>query len=133
MADEPKQKGSGCGTWFCALIILAIMYFWAGAQYGWDKFGPVRIPYVSGPTKAEIRSAMREGWSGDSWQYVEVIKRWPTVAMDPGRDKDCRCRRGTILYPLTIKGKFVNDQMETLGFYFYKDEFGKWHDCYEGN
>ena len=115
------------------LVIGALVVLYVGERNGWNRHYFVPIPFLSGPSKAELRMALNADWVGDDWKAIEVIDRWLQVKSGGSEGKDCKCREGTILYPISIKGKFISDsRIETLGFYFYKDDFGKWHSCYRG-
>jgi hypothetical protein len=113
----------------------AAVVLFLGNHFGWNRHYGVPIPYLSGPSKADIQSALSLDWVGEDWKNVDVIDRWPQVKSGGPDDKKCNCRRGTTLYPISIRGRFMgpSSAIETLSFYFFKDDFGKWQSCFKGD
>src|ERR1017187_2883653 len=92
-AQTPAQK---FGQAVLIVVIVAFSFIYLGERNGWDKHSFIRIPFISGPSKAQIRKALGE----DS---VEVLERFPNVTSDP--QKDNAVRQGTTLYPIRVRMK----------------------------
>ena len=113
------------------IVVVAVFTFiYLGERNGWDKQSFIPIPFLSGPSKAQIRKALDADW-------VEVLERFPSVNSD---------RKGTTLYPIRVRVKnsayeaqkadtgWSDTQLKAAHFapfdtsdlYFYKNDFGTW-------
>lgn len=116
------------------VFVIAIFVFigYLGYRNGWDRSYSIPIPFLTGPSRADIQNALRNLCTDEQCKKeLEIVARFPQVKRDRIRDRACDCRDDTLLYPIRVKGRFgsLNSSTEILAFYFYKDEWEQWHAC----
>lgn|ERR1039457_2151606 len=117
-----KLNVSGCLTAWGAGIAMAVGFIaFMGIHHGWDRHSYlVTVPFWSGPSDDQIKAELAH----DGTVEPQVLDRWPGFV----NDNDSHARKGTILYPVRVKGIFlVGSKPQILDAYFYKDDFGQLH------